>query len=215
MPSLVARRGDRMTTRRVILLHGLWMRPASMALLSSRLIQAGFAPTRLGYASVRGGPSMAGSELVQAIDGRPCHIVAHSLGGLIALSTLEVQPQLPVERIVCLGSPLCGSAAAAGLSRLPVLGSTLGRSARLLRSGCQPWQGVAEVGMVAGRRSIGLGQVLGRFVDENDGTVAVSETRLDGLADHIALPASHTGLLFSPLAARQTIAFLREGRFDR
>lgn len=203
------------TPRRVILLHGLWMRPASLALLASRLQRAGFEPSRLGYSSVRGGPDMAIRELTRVMREAPCHVVAHSLGGLISLSALEAFPDAPVQRVVCLGSPLCGSAAAAGLARLPMMSAALGRSASLLRDGCRPWSGRAQVGLVAGSRAIGLGQVMGRFKGTSDGTVAVDETRLSGLADHIVLPTSHTGLVFSPQVARQAIAFLREGRFDR
>lgn len=201
--------------RHVILLHGLWMRPASMAVLARRLAQAGYEVERLGYRTVIGGPERAIAELARRVRERPAHIVAHSLGGLVSLSALERHPELPVQRVVCLGSPLCGSAAAQGLARLPLGRATLGRSAGLLHGGCAPWRGRAEVGMVAGTRPLGLGQVLGRFDGDSDGTVAVAETRLQGLADHVVLPASHTGLLFSAPAARQVLAFLEHGRFLR
>jgi pimeloyl-ACP methyl ester carboxylesterase len=190
------------------------MRPASLALLARRLSHAGFAPERIGYASVRGGPAVAIGDLERAARGAPCHVVAHSLGGLVTLAALERNPELPIQRVVCLGSPLCGSAAADGLAKLPVVGATLGRSRELLRDGCRPWQGRAQVGMVAGDRALGLGRVLGRFDGDSDGTVAVAETRLAGLADHIVVPASHSGLMFSPAAARQVIAFLRDGPFE-
>ena len=35
-----------------------------------------------------------------------------------------------------------------------------------------------------------------------------------GLADHLVLPVSHTGMLISATVARQCLAFLRRGRFD-
>ncbi len=59
----------------------------------------------------------------------------------------------------------------------------------------------------------GLGSLLGAIGDASDGTVALDETRLPGLADHCVVAASHSGLVFSPEAARQTAAFLRDGRF--
>ncbi|MNO04758.1 hypothetical protein D3C81_2258900 [compost metagenome] len=43
--------------------------------------------------------------------------------------------------------------------------------------------------------------------------MALDETQLPGLADHCVVAASHSGLVFSPEAARQTAAFLRDGRF--
>jgi hypothetical protein len=47
----------------------------------------------------------------------------------------------------------------------------------------------------------------------NDGRVSVQSSRLDGMADHITIKASHNGLLRHRIAIDQTIAFLREGRF--
>src|SRR5690606_3686433 len=109
----------------------------------------------------------------------------------------------PVQRVVCLGSPLCGSAAAAGLASRPLGLRALGRSARLLRRGCTPWRGAAEVGVIAGDSPMGFGQALGRFTGPSDGTVAVAETRLEGVTDHVVLPLSHSGMLFSRRAADQ------------
>lgn len=200
---------------RVILLHGLWMRPASLALLGRRLREAGFEPETVAYSTVRGGPARAVPDLVERAGRGDCHVVAHSLGGLVALTALEQHPGLPVRRVVCLGSPLCGSAAAEGVARLPLVGRTLGRSRDLLRAGCRPWRGRAEVGMVAGTLPLGLGQFLGRFEGPCDGTVSVAETRLEGLADHLVMRTSHTGLVLSPDVAREVAMFLREGRFAR
>jgi pimeloyl-ACP methyl ester carboxylesterase len=196
----------------VVLLHGLWMPRASMQWHARQLRRAGHAPQIFSYATVAGGAEAAVPALVQALR-EPCDIVAHSLGGLVAVHALEQHPELPVRRVVCLGSPLCGSAAASGMARLPLGARTLGRSAPLLRQGCRPWTGPAELGMVAGDAPIGLGQVFGRFSGRSDGTVAVAETRLPGLADHIVLPTSHTGLLLSARVARQVAHFLAHGRF--
>lgn len=202
-------------TRRVVLLHGLWMPRASMRWLAARLAQAGFAPRIFSYATVAGGPEAAVPSLVKLLQREETHVLAHSLGGLVAVRALELHPSLPVRRMVCLGSPLCGSAAATGLARLPLAAASLGRSAGLLQHGCGRWTGAAELAVIAGRTPVGLGQLFGRFKGENDGTVAVDETRLDGLADHTVIAASHTGLLFSAEAASQAVAFLRSGQFQR
>jgi hypothetical protein len=49
---------------------------------------------------------------------------------------------------------------------------------------------------------------------DNDGTVAVSETRLPGATDFITMPVGHMGLLMSARVARETCQFLKEGRFS-
>lgn len=200
-------------TRRVVMLHGLWLPRASMRWVAGKLSEAGFQPTIFGYPTVTGGPDAAVPALTRLLR-EPCHVVAHSLGGLIAVHTLQQHPELPVRRMVCLGTPLCGSAAADGLSRLPLAAAALGRSTGLLRQGCGAWKGHAALGMVAGRSPLGLGQLFGRFDGEHDGTVAVAETRVEGLADHVVIPASHSGLLFSLPAVRQAVAFLEQGHFQ-
>lgn len=199
--------------RRVVLLHGLWMPGVSMRWLAARLSAAGFVPDVFTYPTVAGGPDAALPRLVEQLARAPTHVLAHSLGGLVALTALQSHPDLPVARVVCLGSPLCGSAAAAGLARRSLTAATLGRSGDLLRNGCQAWRGRAEVGVVAGRVPLGLGQFLGGIHGDSDGTVAVAETQLAGLTDHTVVAASHSGLLFSADAARCAIAFFRDGRF--
>lgn len=201
-------------SERVVLVHGLWMPGLSMHWLAARLAEAGYVPEIFDYPTVAGGPDAAEPRLVEALRA-PGHLLAHSLGGLLALTVLQRHPQLPVRRVVCLGSPLCGSAAAEGLARHAWSAAALGDSAALLRQGCRPWRGPAQVGMIAGRRALGLGRWFGRFRGDSDGTVALAETRLDGLADHVVLPVSHSGLLVSHEAASQALRFLAHGRFAR
>ncbi len=201
-------------TRRIVLLHGLWLPGISMRWHAARLADAGFVPEIFSYATIAGGPTAALPRLVDTLARADTHVLAHSLGGLVALTALQQAPDLPVRRVVCLGSPLCGSAAATGLAGRSLTAATLGHSAELLQRGCGRWDGTAQVGVVAGNRPLGLGRYFGHLHGPSDGTVAVAETYLAGLADHIVIPASHTGLLFSSPAALQVAGFLRDGRFQ-
>lgn len=156
------------------------------------------------------------NALAERLRSRPAqHLVAHSLGGLIALQTLRRESDLGVQRVVCLGSPLCGSRAATGLSRWGFGQKLLGRSADLLRNGVPGWNGTAQIGLIAGTSGMGAGRLLAKLKMPHDGTVEVDETRLVGLADHLCLAVSHTGLLASKEVARQVTCFLQEGRFAR
>jgi hypothetical protein len=75
------------------------------------------------------------------------------------------------------------------------------------------WEQARPLGIIAGSQPIGVGQLLADFAEENDGTVAVSETRMPGASDHIVLPVSHLGMLLSARVARETGSFLTHGRF--
>jgi hypothetical protein len=77
------------------------------------------------------------------------------------------------------------------------------------------WSGTPALGVFAGRIGVGVGRLLGGFDVPYDGTVAVVETRLAGIADHLVLPVSHSTLLFSREFARHAIEFLEHGRFLR
>ncbi|MEO6138988.1 MAG: alpha/beta hydrolase [Luteimonas sp.] len=199
--------------RRVILLHGLWMPGASMQWLASKLTVAGFAPEIFAYHGVTDAPDTAVQRLAARLDEADADIVAHSLGGLIALQAVCEAAHRSMRRIVCLGSPLNGSGAVSGMLRWGPAAAMFGRSATLLQQGVHCWEGGADVGVIAGRVPHGLGALFAGFDGEHDGTVAVAETRLSGITDHVVIDASHSGLLFSPDAEAQAVAFLRGGHF--
>ncbi|HJU26895.1 MAG TPA: alpha/beta hydrolase [Rhodanobacteraceae bacterium] len=203
----------------ILLLHGLWMRGFSMLALRQRLSRAGFQVHGFEYASVAAQPQSSVTRLRKRLralaenrSATQVHVVGHSLGGIVALQCMRGE-DLPPGRIVCLGTPLAGSAAARGLLEWPMGERMLGYSMRALLDGVPAWGGPREVGVIAGTLQHGFGAWLGHFNGEHDGTVAVEETRLPGIADHCVVQASHLGLLFSAEAAEQAISFLNTGRF--
>lgn len=198
----------------VILLHGLWMRGIALAMLRRRFENEGYEVDVFDYLSVAAPLEKTLQRLRGRLGDAPgtVHVVGHSLGGLLALLACRADDGLPPGRIVCMGSPLNGSAAA---QRLAEAGGAwlLGHSKALLEQGLERWDGRREVGVIAGCKPIGLGAALGQIKGEHDGSVAVAETRLPGITDHCVVTASHSGLLFSAEAAAQAVHFLHQGRF--
>jgi pimeloyl-ACP methyl ester carboxylesterase len=186
-------------------------------LLRQRLASRGFAVSQFRYPTVTGATAdvLADFAAATAALPAPVHLVGHSLGGLMILALAERYPALPLGRIVLLGSPVNGSAAARGALRLPGAGLLFGTLAEseLTRSG-RRWQGPGELGVVAGSQSLGIGRFFCNLPEPNDGAVAVDETRLDGATAHLVLPVSHTGMLFSEAVADATASFLAAGRFS-
>lgn len=203
--------------KRVLLVHGLLNANYWLWRLSTRLRAQGFDTEIFGYPSVLGGPDRAIPRLVERLRQRPVDaLVGHSLGGLIALEALRSTPEVAVPRVVCMGSPLRGSDTARRLAAHAWGRPLLGRSSGLLCDGLHEWNGGGtEVGVIAGDHAVGAGRLFSRFDGDSDGTVALDETRLPGLADHCVVHCSHTGLVFSAEAAAQAAHFLREGRFRR
>ena len=191
------------------------MRSPALLPMALRLRRRGFAPIIFSYSTLWRAPSLAMERLAMRLygfGGGPVHLVAHSLGGLIAAETLNRYQQLPTGRLVCLGSPIAGSGAARGLVQSGA-GFLSGRSGPLLRVGIGQVPPGRAVAMIAGSRSMGLGRFFGRFQEDNDGTVAVGETRLPGLAAHVVIRSSHSGLIVSAEAASMAARYLATGSF--
>lgn len=193
------------------------MRGFTLAALRRKLEKAGFAVHPFDYASVLHEPDVSIDKLIalaRSIDAKKIHFVCHSLGGLMALRALQRMPDLALGCVVCLGSPLRGSAIARSIAQLPGGSFVLGKNLGVLLEGLQRIDSKRPVGAIAGRLPFGLGLVMGALPLPHDGTVSVEETQIPGLADHCVVPATHTGLLFSEEAAAQTVAFLRQRHFD-
>ncbi len=204
----------------VLVLHGLWMNRFAMLPLSRALRSAGYAPLAPSYHSMRGTlqDNLAlVARQVDAIAAQRIHFVGHSLGGLLVLALLHRQRGNPrFGRAVLLGSPLAGCESARAFAAFPggrwLLGNTVGKWSSPPMSEIPAGR---EVGVIAGTRRLGLAQLVVRVTGEHDGVVRVEETRLPGLADHMVLPVSHSGMLFSKPVAQQCIAFLQSGAFRR
>ena len=206
-----------MSKESVILVHGIWTNGLEMGLLGARLAHAGFATRRFSYHSVRLTPvenALSLQSFTEKITSPIIHYVCHSLGGLVVRHLFHNYPERAPGRVVTLATPHVTSRAAAVLTRnFPgrvVFGQSLNQG---LLGNVPPWRGTHELGVIAGTLRFGLGLLVPDIPAPNDGTVAMAETMLEGMTDHITVPASHTGMLFSRAAADQTIHFLRNGRF--
>jgi pimeloyl-ACP methyl ester carboxylesterase len=156
------------------------------------------------------------AAFVRELEEPEVHFVGHSLGGLVIHRFLERFPDQPPGRVVFLGTPSVASRAAEHAARFAPVAHLMGQSVaeELLRPRERRWTHAHPLGIVAGTQPIGLGQLLAHFVEENDGTVAVRETRMPGATDHIVLPVSHLGMLVSARVAQETGLFLTQGHFS-
>ncbi len=209
------------TPASVILVHGLWMSGFELGVLKHRLEATGeLRALAFSYPSLTGCMSDHAESLLQfarAQSVERMHFVGHSLGGIVILRALQLANDLPPGRAVLLGTPLQGSRAAQGVSRLPFGKTILGLAVQEECVDCTPreWDGSREVGVIAGSMGLGLGRLFANLNTDHDGTVLVEETKLPGATDHIVMSTSHTGMLFSPEIAEQTAYFLKQGRFKR
>ncbi|MBF0158739.1 MAG: alpha/beta hydrolase [Magnetococcales bacterium] len=208
-----------MEQQTVVLIHGLWMPGWEMTLLRYRLRRIGYRVLQFNYATISKGITEHADDLalfLQRQVNRPVCLIGHSLGGLVALALLQRYPQLAVTQVIALGSPFRGSRMAGAVVAWGSLfrrlfgsswqGGLDGRESLSVPTGCR-------VGVIAGTLSWGVSWLVRVLPQPNDGLVAVDETRVEGVCDHILCRVSHLGLLLSSHVARQIHYFLVSGRF--
>ena len=204
----------------VVYVHGLWMPGEESLLLRHRLAQD-FDLTlhSFRYSAASWAMSVIVAHLdafVREIEAPEVHLIGHSLGGLVIHRFLERFPAQPAGRVVFLGTPCMASRAAERAGRFAPVAHLMGQSVaeELLQPRTRHWMHPRPLGIVAGTQPIGFGQLWAKFDEPNDGTVAVSETRMPGATDHNVLPVSHLGMLLSARVAHEAGRFLTQGRFS-
>jgi len=209
----------------IILVHGMWMTGIDMSLLRYRLRRYGYQVSLFSYPSVRLSLTQNAERLnkfVQSIARSQCgahsgdalHFVAHSLGGLLIRQLFHDYPQQRPGRVVTLGTPHQGSMVVKRLSRYRMWRALFGKSLHHGLLGDVPaWHSDHEIGVLAGRLSVGMGNLVSHLPRPNDGTVALVETPLNGMSDYKVLKITHMSMLVLPIVAREVHQFLSTGTF--
>jgi pimeloyl-ACP methyl ester carboxylesterase len=190
-----------------------------MSLLHHRLKLCGFKPVQFSYPTIRCNLKDNAKKLQRFVlalekdsDVNTVHFVAHSLGGLLLRQFFNDYPDQNPGRVVTLGTPHVGSRVARRMGCNPFGKMLLGKSyLHGLRGDVPAWQTKREIAVFAGRNSIGVGRLIEKLPLPNDGTVAVTETYLEGMSQHRIFPTTHMGLLFSDEVAQAVCNYLHKG----
>jgi triacylglycerol esterase/lipase EstA (alpha/beta hydrolase family) len=208
----------------VVLLHGIARTSRSLNKIERALHGLRFATLNLDYASRKQSLERLATDIAPDIarfaartDGS-IHFVGHSMGGLLIRAYLATYRPARLGRVVMLGTPNGGSEVADVLQRLAIYRAFYGPAGLQLSTQQDPALRALpavdyDLGIVAGTGTIDPISSFLILPRPNDGKVSVRRTMLDGMRDHTVVKASHPGLLRHPTAIKQTIAFLREGKF--
>ena len=207
----------------VILLHGLGDVKLSMLKLESALKEEGYTTKNIGYSTTGETiESLAEKELSKVVERykkigfEKIHFVTHSMGGLIVRYYLQEHTLPTGSRIVMLSPPNHGSEVAdhfleSKFYKLIVgeVGQELATNSDIL-SELQPI--VPEVGIIAGNKS--SNSYFSKIIPgDDDGRVAVDNTKLTEMKDFIVVPSTHLTIKYNDEVMKQTTFFLKNGKF--
>lgn len=210
----------------VVIAHGLGRSDWAMWRLKKRLEEANFNVCTLDYdtigESIESVLTKTSSQIDACLLNAPkAHFVGHSLGGLVIRSYLqnnqETLTKEGVGEVVLMGTPNKGSELAdhfmdswvmdigGEISRALVTGdNSLGNKLKELD---------VNLGIIAGTKFSNLTNE--QFSGPNDGLVSVESTKLKSMNDFIAIDVTHTQMRYDLEVAKQTIHFLKQGKFKR
>lgn len=200
-----------------VLVHGIWMQGFMMGVMRRRLSALGFRAMTFSYDFLGNTPAENACDLYQRIGelgAARVNLVGHSLGGIVILHLLRQYPELDVNKIVLIGSPVKGSFIARKMAQSTYLSPLLGRSQYGgLVDGAPEFDSESPLGIITGSGNMGILALFYSAGDDSDGVVRNSETLIENAADRISVPLSHSAMIFSGQCADYVANFLNIGRF--
>lgn len=213
-----------MSTDGVILLHGIFRTHRNMAKLARFLEKSGYKVLNLGYPSTKLRIEAIAqhihpqvSRFLAEVTGK-VHFVGFSMGGLVVRAYLHRFRPGNLGRVVMLGTPNKGSEVADTLKDWRLYRKYFGPGGQQLVTNLENRDELFgkvdyELGIIAGNRTI---DPISSFLigKPNDGKVSIESTKLEGMKEHIVIGTFHTIFPNTRAAWKQTLHFLKEGRFE-
>ena len=206
----------------VLLLHGIAPRPWTFWALKRALTDAGYNVIAISYPSTRQPLAAHADQLERLLDGfhdtTDISFVTHSMGALV-LRELLARPsawrgRLRTQRSVMIAPPNRGSAIARLLRDYALFEWIYGPAGQQLTpkaAGRRPGlQGRFAI-IAGGDGDEGYNPLL---AGDDDGTVAVTETRLEGAEDFLIVDALHASLSNHAGVVGAVLNYLERGRFE-
>ncbi|CAM4267276.1 lipase family alpha/beta hydrolase [Pseudoalteromonas ostreae] len=195
-----------MTTKRVVVLHGLYMSGFVMRPLCSQLEKSGLDILNLSYNTLSPDRAAIFKQIDNFIDNKSTALVCHSMGGLVARAYLAANSEQSqnVEKVITLGTPHKGSHIARRMQQKG-FDVFLKNSVEFLLTVNGDWPFNAKLYSIAGDLPIGLMPLIAKG-SQSDGTVLLDETKLNGMAEHKVFHLSHTSMIYS----RQVMNYIVE-----
>lgn len=204
----------------VFLLHGLGKSRLDMVPMSRAFRREGYEVVNWGYPSTKYPIEKLAEMLAEQVAKHPnqrVHFVTHSMGGIIVRQFLSKHKVAHQGRLVMVAPPNQGAWIADQLHNWFIFKALFGPAGGQLGAETATICAKAgtpncEFGIIAGGRGCTPGMMW--FIPgDNDGTISVECTRLEGAADFLLLPYPHVTIHMMPRTVRNAVNFIRTGKF--
>jgi triacylglycerol lipase len=210
----------------VVLIHGFGRSSFSLSKIKNRLEDNGYKTILPDYPSRKYNIEQLTNDYVIPIieqEAKNCsklHFVGYSMGGIITRFIITKKRPANLGKVVFLAAPNSGAEVIESFNKYSWFRRIFGPAIDDITPNASfinnlPKYVDYEAGVIAGRLSANPITSLLILEGEDDGTVSVESTKIDGMKEHIILNSTHSTLLNSEIAAEQIENFISNGNFFR
>lgn len=207
----------------VVLIHGIADKPMHLWKIEKETLDAGYSVLNFDYKSTKTSMDSVIISLKQEIDSvkskyNEIHFVVHSLGSFVLRAYLYKYPLENCINSVLIAPPSKGSIMAERFEKFKPFQWLYGEAGQKLGKGDDDYWQVfpppeKPFGIIAGGINTKHG-INPLIPGDDDGTVGVQETKIEGYSDFIIIPGLHSSLLWQSEVIDQILYFLRNEQFN-
>lgn len=210
----------------VILIHGFGRKSFSMGKINSHLYEQGYQTISIDYPS-RHYPLIELIEkyIMPKIEEakNKCdkiHFVGYSMGGIITRYVIANNRPENLGRVVMIATPNKGCEVIDILRDYQWFETIFGPAVSDISTDALflkklPSYVDYDVGVISGNFSINPITSIFMLPGENDGTVTLESTKIEGMKDHLIIPSSHSMILNDQHVIEQVGNFISKGNFTK
>ncbi len=208
----------------VVLLHGFGRSSSSLKKINNKLEEHGYRTVNINYPSRNYHIFQLAEQFVlpriekEIETCSKVHFVGYSMGGIITRYILANHRPKNLGRVILLASPNQGTEVVNSLGKYLWFQTIFGPgvldvsvNSPFLKS--LPSTVDYETGVISGNFSVNPISSLFLIPGDDDGTVSVENTKINGMKDHITIRSSHFMLLYNDEVAEEIEYFIRNGSF--